>query len=60
MIVGVAALCWTVGSQMSGVLLLGVVALIVAIMQTISVRRFKRLSRTGGLIIDGGPRTARG
>jgi len=58
-IVGVAALCWAVGSWLPGVLLLGVVALIVAIMQTISVRRFERLSRTGARTIDG-PRSSSG
>ena len=54
-IVGVAALCWTVGAWMPGVLVLSVVALMIAIMQIISVRRFEQLSRTGALTIDDGP-----
>ena len=42
-IVGVAALCWALGPVISGVLLLALIALVIGIMQAISVRRFVRI-----------------
>jgi len=58
-IIGVGLLCWAVGSWIPGLLLLGAVAVILALMQAISVRRFERLSRSGALTIDDGPRIPR-
>jgi low temperature requirement protein LtrA len=42
-IVAVAALCWGAGPRVPGVVLVAVVAVIVAIMQTITLRRYDRM-----------------
>lgn len=41
---GVAAACWIVGPGIAGGILLAVVAVLIAIMQAITVRRFERLA----------------
>jgi low temperature requirement protein LtrA len=46
-IIGVAVLCWAVGPLIPSGVLLAEVALIVAIMQAISLRRFERLAAVG-------------
>jgi low temperature requirement protein LtrA len=57
-VIGVAALCWSVGPWIPGVVLLGAVAAMIAIMQAISVRRFERLARAGALPTDDGSNIA--
>jgi len=44
-IIGVAALCWSAGPVIPGVVMLALVALLIAIMQTITVRRIDRAAR---------------
>ena len=45
-IIGVAALCWSAGPVIPGVVMLALVALLITIMQTITVRRIDRAART--------------
>jgi len=44
-IVGVAVLSWSVGPRVPGVVLVTVVAVVIAVMQTITLRRFDRLAK---------------
>jgi len=46
-VVGVAALCATIGAWLPGAMLLAIIALIIALMQVTSVRRFDRLTAAG-------------
>jgi low temperature requirement protein LtrA len=45
-IVAVAGLCWSAGPRVPGVVLVAVVAVVTAIMQTITLRRYDRLAAT--------------
>ena len=45
-IVAVAALCWSAGPRIPGLVPVAVVAVIIAVMQTVTLRRYDRLAAT--------------
>jgi len=59
-VIGVAALCWIIGPRMPAATLLILVAVIVVIMQAVSVRRFERLVRSGAFTRDDRPDASTG